>query len=56
MTTSEHHVDTNPVRPSSAEGDPDEELDDLTVDVDPHASPDPHAFRPSQAEGEPDED
>lgn len=56
MTTWEHHIDTNPVRPSSAEGDPDEEFEDAIYEPDPHTSPDPHTERPSQAEGEPDED
>lgn len=52
MSSHEHHIDPNPVRPSSAEGDPDEELDEVVVDQDPHTSPDPHTNRPSQAEGE----
>ena len=56
MSDTEHHPDPNPVRPSSAEGDPDEVMDEQ-VDLPAHASqPDPHIQRPSQAEGEADED
>ena len=56
MSDTEHHPDPNPVRPSSAEGDPDEVMEEQ-VDLPAHASqPDPHIQRPSQAEGEADED
>lgn len=51
-----HHVDPNPVRPSSAEGDPDEELEEPWTEPNPSSSSDPHTERPSQAEGEADED
>lgn len=52
MSGHEHHIDPSPVRPSSAEGDPDEEWDDVVVDQHPGASPDLHTNHPSQAEGE----
>lgn len=51
---SEHHPDPNPVRPSAAEGDPDETLDE-PVTGSAGQSPDPRSNRPSQAEGESDD-
>lgn len=50
------HPDPNPVRPSQAEGEPDDLLDDVSDRVDEASdfSRDPHTNRPSQAEGEDD--
>lgn len=47
-----NHPDPNPVRPSSAEGDPDEVVEPSTAPV--QEGPDPRSDRPSQAEGEED--
>ncbi|NLE97348.1 MAG: hypothetical protein GX596_05090 [Propionibacterium sp.] len=52
MTDFPKPTDPNPVRPSQAEGDPDEVLDD-TIEPDTESG-DPRTDRPSQAEGEDD--
>ncbi|SDL73862.1 hypothetical protein SAMN04488242_2646 [Tessaracoccus oleiagri] len=50
------HPDPNPVRPSQAEGEPDDLPDDVSDRRDEayDFSRDPHTNRPSQAEGEDD--
>ncbi len=54
MVDAGHHHDPNPVRPSQAEGDPDEDVDEATTE--PTIGSDPKTNRPSQAEGEADDD